>query len=280
MKKFAFILAISPLLTNVFADETTTIQPPTEILVPEGMENTPPPAQETEFVKLAKQYKSRLQDIEYSARRHNWHFGYNEIETMKAIGHLMRLADQIIQYGEGSPQGREAFYQMKQPLTYVSQFLPYNPLFTHVVHTWDTSLQTYQQMVRKFTGTEVQPSPVIDFNNPLFKQLQREIGELKDLTEQFSYQLKNGLPMVNAEAQGLIAYVDHFKAVVGKLNSASYSVVTQRHEMDQHLREAIKVSKQVTALVLYNPNEYIKNSWTVIRGKANQFRTTFEQLTK
>jgi|GEM_PF-1044786 len=284
------VLAVNPLFAQDTAGPETIQAPPVaqvtsdaqssaggDIIVPGGMQ-MPVRTQESQFIQLTKNYKRQLEDLLYSARRHNWHFGPNEVETLKAVDHLLRLANGILHHGEGTPQGREALYQMKQPLTYVSQFLPYNPVFSHVVHGWDTSLQTYQKMVQAFTGTNVQPAPPIDFNSPVLKKLQMEAQELRDLVDQFSHQLKNGLPMVNAENHGLIAYVDHFKVLVQKLHSGSYSFVTNKHEMEQHLRESIKISKQITAIVLYHPNEYIRNSWTVIRGKANQFRTSYEQL--
>jgi len=249
-----------------------------EILVPTDMPQDVAPIKDTPFVALAKTYKSQLEDLEYSARRHSWYFGYNEIETMKAISHLLNLTHQIIRYGEKSAQGKEAFYQMKQPLTYVSQFLPYNPLFSHVVSTWDQSLQTYKGMVQMHTGTDVTPSPPIDFNDPRLKKLQADMRDLKDTVEMFQHQLKNGLVMIGIENHGLIAYVDEFSVYVGKMHANSYSFVTQKHELEKNLVRAIRVSKQVTAIVLYHPNEYIKESWQVIKDKANIARTTFENL--
>lgn len=258
------------------------LTPPAKILIPSDMEhqiNHPVnPPQQSDFLKAAVTYQQQLKTLEYSAQRHSWRFGYNEIETMKGINHLISLIDVVIHNGEKSPDGSEAFYLMKQPLQYVSQFLPYNPLFSHVVHQWDSSLQTYQRLIQLFTGSSVQPGPPVDFNNPLYKQLQIQGDELKDLTQQFSYQLKNGLPLTSIEHNALIALVDHFSIYCGKMHANSYSFVTQRFELEQNLKTAIKISKQITGNLLYNNNEYIKNSWAVIRGKANQFKSTFEQL--
>ena len=267
----------------IYANDTsTTIKPPADILLPDDMKGQivtrPPAAEQSEFIKTAMAYQQQLRTLEYSARRHAWRFGYNEVETMKGINHLINLIGTTIQYGEKSPEGSEAFYMMKQPLQYASQFLPYNPLFSHVVHHWDSSLQSYQRLVQLFTGTNVQPSPPVDFNSPLFKQLQMQARELKDLAEQFSYQLKKGLPITNTEHQALIAMADHFSIYCGKMHANTYSFVTQKFELEQNLISAIKISKQITANILYNRNEYIKNSWTVIRGKANQFKSTFEQI--
>ena len=166
-----FILSIS------LAGASEALEKPTEILVPGEIKDVVPPApvEDTPFVKAAKAYRSELEDLEYSARRHSWYFGYSEIETMKAIRHLLHLCRTVTAHGKKTAQSREAFLQMKQPLTYVSQFLPYNPLFSHVVGTWDKSLQTYQKLVTLFTGTEVEPAPPIDFQSPLFKQLQKEL---------------------------------------------------------------------------------------------------------
>lgn len=283
MHKLYFILMISCVLVVGAQDsDNTSITPPTNILVPEDMKqhiNHPINAPEqSEFLKTATSYQQQLKTLEYAARRHSWRFGFNEIETMKGINHLISLIGAVITNGEKSPEGSEAFYLMKQPLQYVSQFLPYNPLFSHIVHQWDTSLQTYQRMIQLFTGTPVQPGPPVDFNNPLFKQLQFQSGELKDLAQQFSYQLKNGLPLTNVEHRALISLVDHFSIYCGKMHANTHSFVTQKYELEQNLLTAIKISKQITANLLYNNNDYIKNSWAVIRGKANQFKSTLEQL--
>jgi hypothetical protein len=269
-----FILSIS----LVLASETLENRP--EILVPEEIKDVVPPApiQDSAFVKAAKAYRTQLEDLEYSARRHSWYFGYSEIETMKAILHLLHLSRTLTTQGNTTPRGREAFLQMKQPLTYVSQFLPYNPLFSHVVGTWDQSLQNYQKLVKLFTGTEVEPSPPIDFQSPLFKELQKKLEALKSVCEQFQYQLKEGLPISSIEDRSLIAVVDLFAAYIGKMHANSYSVVTQKYEMEKNLAEAIKTSRQVTALVLYHPNTYIRQSWETIRAQANQMRQTFEQV--
>ncbi|MBT3785762.1 hypothetical protein HOF92_12360 [bacterium] len=249
-----------------------------EILVPEDMQNSSALVQDSEFMAHAKAYKGQLEDLEYSARRHSWYFGYSEIETMKAISHLLHLVKQIIQHGETSSHGKESFYQMKQPLTYVSQFLPYNPLFSHVVSTWDQSLQSYHRMVQLHTGTDVHPSPPVDFNDPRLKRLQVDMRELKEVVQHLQHQLKTGLVMIGVENHALIAYVDEFSVHVGKMHSCSFSFVTQRYELENSLKQSIRVSRQITAIVLYHPNEYIKAAWQVVRDKANIARQTFEDL--
>jgi len=282
MHRFIYLLLLFSLSAAYANGSNSTIQPPADILLPDDMKgqivSKPPVVGQSEFIKTAIAYQQQLRTLEYSAQRHSWRFGYSEVETMKGINHLISLIGTAIQRGEKSPEGSEAFYMMKQPLQYVSQFLPYNPLFSHIVHHWDTSLQSYQRLVQLFTGTDVQPGPPVDFNSPLFKQLQMQSRELKDLAEQFSYQLKKGLPLTNAEHQALISLADHFSIYCGKMHTNTFSFVTQKYELEQNLVAAIKISKQITANILYNRNEYIKISWTVIRGKANQFKSTFEQI--
>ncbi len=282
MHRFIYLLLLFSLTVAHANEANSTTQPPADILLPDDMKgpiiSNPPVVEQSEFIKTAMAYQQQLRTLEYSAQRHSWRFGYNEVETMKGINHLISLIGTAIQRGEKSPEGSEAFYMMKQPLQYVSQFLPYNPLFSHVVHHWDTSLQSYQRLVQLFTGSDVQPAPPVDFNNPVFKQLQLQSRELKDLASQFSYQLKKGLPLTNAEHQALISMADHFSIYCGKMHANTFSFVTQKHELEQNLIAAIKISKQITANILYNRNQYIKTSWTVIRGKANQFKSTFEQV--
>ena len=59
---------------------------------------------------------------------------------------------------------------------------------------------------------------------------------------------------------------------------SSYSFITQKYELEKNMVRAIGTAKQITAIVLYNPNEYIKQSWQVIKDKANLARITFEDL--
>ena len=266
------------ILTLALVSTGFTNDEPAEILDPQDLLRDVVPVQDTPFITMTKAYRAQLEELEYSARRHSWHFGYNEIETMKAIAHLVRLADDIVRFGETDVRGKEAFYQMKQPLTYVSQFLPYNPLFSHVVSTWDKSLQTYSKLVEMHTGMSPEPSPPVDFNDPRLKKLQADMRDLKDTVEMFQHQLKNGLIVDNIENSGLIAYVDQFSIFVGKMHANSYSFITQKYELEKNMVRAIGTAKQITAIVLYNPNEYIKQSWQVIKDKANLARITFEDL--
>lgn len=268
-----FLILLLTLVSTGLANDGSA-----EILVPEDMPQDMIPAQNTPFITMTKAYKAQLEELEYSARRHSWHFGYNEIETMKAISHLLRLADDIVRFGETDVRGKEAFYQMKQPLTYVSQFLPYNPLFSHVVSTWDKSLQIYSKMVELHTGMTPAPTPPVDFNDPKLKKLQADMRDLKDTVEMFQHQLKNGLIQDNIENSGLIAYVDQFSIFVGKMHANSYSFVTQKYELEKNLMRALQASKQITAIVLYHPNGYVKDSWQTIKDKANIARVTFEEL--
>jgi competence protein ComGF len=278
MKKFFSIVSLCCGLLlhgSIFAEEAQV--EPVTTQSPQILELTPPSQEET-FMGLAQRFYKQLEDIHYRTKRHAPQFGYNEIETVKGLEHLMRLCQVLFKWTGDSSEGREAFYMMKQPLTYLSQYLPYNPMFQHVVHSWDQAIATYQRMVQVYTGTNVGHSAPIDFNNPDLKNLQYEAQDLKEISEHFAHQIRTSLPMVTQENHSLVAFADRFAILSGKLYNGSLSFVTRRYEMENNLREITRISRQISAIMLYHPDQYFVNAWQSIRIKGNQFRETFEKL--
>ena len=68
-----------------------------------------------------------------------------EIETMKGINHLITLIGTTIQYEKISGRWRGLLHD-EATLTVCKSISTLQPLFSHVVHHWDTSLQSYQRL--------------------------------------------------------------------------------------------------------------------------------------
>ena len=131
MHRLLYILLLVSSSVIYANDTNNTMKPPADILLPDDMKgqivSKPPMVHQSDLSRRLWPISSSCA-LEYSAQRHAWRFGYNEVETMKGINHLISLIGTAIQYGEKSPEGSEAFYMMKQPLQYVSQFLALQPI--------------------------------------------------------------------------------------------------------------------------------------------------------
>jgi hypothetical protein len=276
MKKLLSVLVMtsSMAFAGDAACELPTTTGPIEIITPAPA----PPIPDNPFRENAKMFQQQLTDIHYRSKRNMGAFGYSEIEIMKALEHLIRLTRGVLNVGEQTSQGREAFYLMKQPLSYISHYMVYNPLFKHVVHDWDIALKTYQKMVKIYTGTDVKPSDTFDFNNPKLIELQRLGREFDEIAKHYAYQIKNGLTMNYQENHSLVVFTERFAVLAGKMHSSSMMFLTRKYEIDTHMKEAVRISKQITAIMMTYPNPYFVNSWEMVRGKANAFRSHFEQL--
>lgn len=283
MKFFSSLFCAFLLFAPVWATDTTTndttVSAEPDYVSPQILDLSPP-SQAENFLGLAQRFYKQLEDIHYRTKRYAPQFGYNEIETIKGLEHLMNLCQVLFRWTENSSEGREAFYMMKQPLSYVSRYLPHNPLFQHVAHSWDQAINTYQRMVQIYTGTDVKPSNPIDFHHPALKLLQQESLKLKETAEHFAHQVKTSLPVVTQENRSLVVFSEHFAVLSGKLYNGSLSFVTRRHEMETNLKEATRLSRQISAIMLYYPNPYFVNAWQTVRVQGNQFRQVFEELMK
>ncbi|PCJ15077.1 MAG: hypothetical protein COB02_18330 [Candidatus Cloacimonadota bacterium] len=234
---------------------------------------------ETKFQTTAKKYLKELEDIKYHARRYSAYFGYAEFEIMKGIDHLIHLGHTLETYDIENVEGREAFFQMKQPLSYVNQYIVFNRNFKHVTSMWQDSIKSYHKMVQLFTGKPVDEDSIpIDFNSPLIKVLQSQIEDLKEISQQFQYQMKQSLTTNYTENVALLAYVDQYTAIAQRLNGMSYSFITQRFEMEQYMKRATKASRQINAGLMNHQNIYLRQSWQVVRQKATIMLSTFNEL--
>ncbi|MCO4784116.1 MAG: hypothetical protein KC646_17455 [Candidatus Cloacimonetes bacterium] len=274
MKHFAvFCLALS----MNFALDTIEVRPPLDSVASSTTQTGV--YKESPFQVASKQYLKELEDIRYHARRYSAYFGYPEFEIMKGIDHLIHLGHTLETYDIANVEGREAFFQMKQPLTYVNQYIIFNRNFKHVAPMWQNSIKTYQKMVQIFTGKPVGgESSSIDFNSPQIKVLQVQAEELREIAQQFQYQLKQSVTTNYTENVALIAYVDQFTAITQRLKGMSHSFITQRFEMAELIKVATKTSRQINAGFMQHPNVYLRESWQVVRLKASAMLTTFDGL--
>jgi hypothetical protein len=273
--KFAALLLSLCTLGGVQAADTadTATSPACPVI------DTAPATGDMVFRSLVKDYEQQLVDIHYSAKRNLGYFTYNEVEIMKALEHLIRLARAASGNGALNVQGREAFYLMKQPLTYISHYLPYNPLFKHVVHSWDQSLKKYQEIVSHLTGTapaEDESDPM-QFNSADMRAFQNNALALEEVAKQFNYQVKQ-MPMITQENNSLVAFSDRFAVLAGNIKTNSMIFVSRKYQIENNIRDSLKISRQVTAIMMSHPNPYIRNSWQIVRDKANAMRMSFEVL--
>ncbi len=236
-------------------------------------------APEGTFDRLLDRYRSQMVDMEYSSRRFSAYFSSLDHSIMQALNHTMQLADKVKGFGIGSPEGREAFYQLKQPLTHITMSIKNTPQLRHVVSMWDKSILTYQKLVNVFEGVDATPGQGVNPNHPGIRLLQQQAETLRQSVFAFEHQLKAGLPMVNQENQSLIAYMSQFSMLVDKLKTHSLSFITERQYMAETLRHATKVSRQINAIMLYNQNiPHLVLSWETIRSQANTMRQQYESL--
>ncbi|MCJ8346140.1 hypothetical protein MJH12_11415 [bacterium] len=274
MKHFAvFCLALS----MNFALDTIEVRPQSHSVASSMILTSV--QKESEFQKAAKKYLKEIEDIRFHSRRYSAYFGYAEFEIMKGIDHLIHLGHTLETYDIENVEGREAFFQMKQPLSYVNQYIVFNRNFKHVVSMWQTSLQSYHNMVQIFTGKPVGGNAdAIDFNSPLIQDLQFQTEELKEIAQQFQYQLKQSLTTEYFDNQSLAGYVDQYTAMTQRLNGMSHSFITQRFEMARMMKVVTKTSRQINAGLMSHPNDYLRQSWQVVRTKATVMLGTFNKL--